>query len=116
MPHVIIEYSANICPAEQFAEITKAAHNVMIRSGLFSTADIKTRSYAAGDFLVGEKGKEGRFIHVIIYLLEGRALQQKQALSESMRDTIKSHVKDIDQLSVDVRELAKEIYRKYVNS
>jgi len=116
MPHVIIEYSANICAVDQFSAITKAAHNVMIRSSLFATSDIKTRSYVAEDFLVGEKGKEGSFIHVIIYLLEGRSMLQKQALSESMRDTIKEQVKDIDQLSVDIRELTKETYRKHVNS
>jgi 5-carboxymethyl-2-hydroxymuconate isomerase len=115
MPHVIIEYSANICPARQFAEITKAAHDVMIQSGLFSVADIKTRSYVTEDFFVGEKGNQGRFVHVIIYLLEGRSLVQKQALSEAMRDSLASHLKDVDQLSVDIRELSKDTYRKHVH-
>jgi len=115
MPHVIIEYSANACPPALGAEMTRIAHNVMMQSGLFSAADIKSRSYAASDFLVGEKGREGSFVHVTVYLLEGRSLLQKQHLSEALRDAMQAYVKNIDQLSIDIRELAKDTYRKNVH-
>lgn len=115
MPHVIIEYSANVCPAGQFAEITKIAHKTMVESGLFSATDIKTRSYVAEDFLVGEKGSQGSFVHVTVYLLEGRTTLQKQNLSEALRDALQLPLKNVNQLSVDVRELVKDTYRKYVH-
>lgn len=114
MPHLIIEYSNNISSKDTFQEITQAAHEAMIQSGLFSPADIKTRSYMAEDFLVGEKGRQGSFVHARIYLLEGRTTREKQNLSEQLRDTLRLHLKNVDQLSVDIRELKKDTYRKSV--
>ena len=111
MPHVVIEYSANV---EQFAEAVPIAHDVMIQSGLFTTEDIKTRSYAAENFLVGKKGNQGRFVHVTISILEGRTTKQKQALSEAMRDALCVPLKEVDQLSIDIHELIKDTYRKHV--
>lgn len=116
MPHVIIEYSANVRHMAEFAEITQIAHKIMIQSGLFSAADIKTRSYVTENFLVGEKGNEGSFVHVTVYLLEGRTTLQKQNLSEALRDAVQLPLKNVDQLSIDIRELAKDTYRKYVST
>jgi 5-carboxymethyl-2-hydroxymuconate isomerase len=112
MPHVIIEYSSNVCPSEQFSAITKSAHDVMVKSGLFSAADIKTRSYVTDDFLVGEKGQQGSFVHVTIYLLEGRTMLQKQTLSEALHNALRMRLLGVDQISVDIRELEKDTYRK----
>lgn len=116
MPHVIIEYSANVCPRTEFVEITQIAHKIMIQSGLFAAADIKTRSYVTKDFLVGEKGNQGSFVHVTVYLLEGRTTMQKQNLSEALRDALQLALKNVDQLSIDIREMAKDTYRKYACS
>lgn len=116
MPHLIIEYSANVRPAAEFAEITQIAHNIMIQSGLFSVPDIKTRSYVVDDYLIGEKGSQGSFVHVTVYLLEGRTTLQKQSLSEALRDALKVPLKNVDQLSIDIQEMTKDTYRKYVSS
>ena len=112
MPHVIIEYTPNIMTAAEVPQILHIAHNVMIESGLFSTKDIKTRSYIAQDFLVGENGNKGNFMHVTIYLLEGRTLQQKQNLGKAMKDTLLLVLKNVEQFSVDIRELVKDTYQK----
>lgn len=112
MPHVIIEYSNNVHEVVQAAQITKHAHETLINSGLFSTPDIKTRSYSAEDYLVGDKGKDGSFLHICVYLLDGRSVEKKQALSEALRDMLVERLPQVDQLSVDIRDLSREIYRK----
>lgn len=114
MPHLIIEYSANVRQLTSPAELNRIGHKVMIESGLFSVPDIKSRAYATDDYLVGEKGSDGSFVHVTVYLLEGRSTQQKQDLSEALRAALKVPLEKIDQLSIDIRELAKDTYRKYV--
>ena len=114
MPHVILEYSTNVASVARSAQITKIVHNIMSQCGLFSSADIKTRSHIVEDFLVGEKGREGSFVHVTVYLLEGRTILQKQNLSEALLDALRVPLKNVDQLSIDIRELAKDTYRKYI--
>lgn len=114
MPHLIIEYSSNVRELAEPAEILRLGHNIMTESGLFSVPDIKSRAYEAADFLVGEKGAQGTFVHVRVYLLEGRSTEQKQTLSEALRDALKLPLEQIDQLSIDIRDMTKDTYRKYV--
>ncbi|WHA05051.1 5-carboxymethyl-2-hydroxymuconate Delta-isomerase [Candidatus Bandiella numerosa] len=115
MPHIIIEYSDNVSSLVNPTKITHLAHNIMMQSGLFNAADIKSRSYVSEDYLVGEKGNKGFFVHVTVYILEGRSTLQKQNLSDALSDALQIPLEKVDQLSIDIRELAKDTYRKYVS-
>ncbi len=115
MPHAIIEYSEPLRPLIRSTEAVRLVHEAMIKSGVFNTADIKTRAHATDDFLVGEMGRTGSFIHVRIYLLEGRTSEQKQGLTEAIRTTLATALPQVNQLSVDIRDMVKETYRKYVS-
>jgi 5-carboxymethyl-2-hydroxymuconate isomerase len=112
MPHAIIEYSGNIEEDVLSVDLCDLVHGLLIECGLFNVDDIKTRSYVADDFMVGEKGQDGSFIHVTISLLEGRTSQQKKTLAQTILDSIAEAVEEADSISVDVREMAKEIYVK----
>ena len=112
MPHLIVEYSANIADLVRNKGIVKIAHNAMMNSGLFSLVDIKTRSYRSEDFLVGDMGTNGGFIHITVYLLAGRTVGQKQTLSRAILESVSSSFADIIQISVDIRDIVKETYSK----
>jgi 5-carboxymethyl-2-hydroxymuconate isomerase len=115
MPHAVIEFSANLAEVMQATKATAAVHQAMMASGLFAVpADIKTRAYAAQDFLVGELGQQGCFVHVTISLLEGRTIAQKQALTDLVRDALQQLLPTVEQLSVDIRDMTKDTYRKAV--
>jgi 5-carboxymethyl-2-hydroxymuconate isomerase len=50
-----------------------------------------------------------------VYILEGRSNLQKQNLSDALSDALQIPLEKVDQLSIDIRELAKDTYRKYVS-
>jgi len=108
MPHAVIEYSANIIPKN----IIPLVHEAMIASGLFEADNIKTRAYVANDFMVGTKGAEGRFVHLTVAILSGRTMEQRQTLSQSLIDILKASFPDADSLTVEIREMDRETYRK----
>ena len=112
MPHLILEYSANLRETYPTSKTLAALHHTMIKSGLFTAADIKSRAYEAADYLVGETGTEASFAHVRVYLLEGRSLEQRKALSEALFSHLARHLPQAEQHTVDIRELNKETYRK----
>ena len=84
----------------------------MQTSGLFALPAIKTRAYEAHDFLVGEQGALGSFIHITIYLMSGRTTAQKQQLSQSMFDALHERIAEADSITVDIRELDSDTYKK----
>lgn len=84
----------------------------MLECGLFTPADIKTRSYEAEDFCVGAKGRDGSFIHVSVWLLEGRTNEQKGALTGAIKANLCGVLKNVDQVSVDIQDMVRDTYRK----
>ncbi|MGB9153086.1 MAG: 5-carboxymethyl-2-hydroxymuconate Delta-isomerase [Alphaproteobacteria bacterium] len=111
MPHAVIEYSANI--EEEFldAGICDRVHGTLMDCGLFKPQDIITRSYPANDFMAGEKGQDGSFVHATVSLFEGRTVEQKKGLSQAVLESL-AVLNGVDSISVDIREIVKDIYRK----
>lgn len=112
MPHAVIEYSENAKNDIQVHGVPALIHAAMIESGLFQSHDIKTRAYSAHDALVGTKGVNGRFIHVAIFLMEGRTEEQKQNLTQTIFNLLSAKMIKMDSITVDIRELEKSTYRK----
>lgn len=112
MPHLILEYSANIAQPMRSEDIVGKGHAVMLESGLFQPASVKTRSHEATFFAVGEHGDENGFLHVLVYLMEGRSPEQKQTLSEALFAVFDPIVPHRASLTVDIRDLDKACYRK----
>ncbi len=113
MPHVVIEYSDNVKSEIVRGHIAAMAHKVMVDSGLFSTPDIKTRAHASSNFSVGLKCGQGSFVHVTVSILEGRPLEAREALSQTLCDALAEKMPHVDQLTVEVREMARATYRKH---
>lgn len=112
MPHAILEYSSNIIELMRARHMLSVVHGVMQASGLFDAHAIKSRTLVADEFLVGNAGASGSFIHVTVYLLQGRTVLQKQKLADMMFQALHERMAEVMSITVDVRELEKEIYRK----
>lgn len=116
MPHVVIEYSDNLKSEIVRGHIVGLAHTIMVESGLFAKADIKTRAHATSNFSVGDKCGQGRFVHVTVSILEGRPLEAREALSKALCDALAQKLPHADQLTVEVREMARATYQKRVSN
>lgn len=113
MPHLVIECSDNLLPVLVEKEACRVMHGIMFASGLFAaTGDIKVRLHGTPHVYIGDKGTAGRFIHGIIYLLEGRSLAQRAALTKAVADAFKKLVPDADSITLDARELTRDTYQK----
>ena len=113
MPHCIIEYTPNT-PIDT-RELLQTAHQVMIDSGLFGVADIKTRAVLVNDFVLGASSvNEGDFVHVTVRLLDGRTMAQKQALTSSMVKTLRTRLPEVSCITTDIIDMVRDSYAKDV--
>jgi 5-carboxymethyl-2-hydroxymuconate isomerase len=113
MPHAIIEYSANINSAVIELDAVQVVHDVMLTCGLFQPEAIKTRLHAVNDFMVGVKDRTGSFLYLQVAILTGRTVEQRQALSDALLAALGDALPPIDELTVEIREMDRETYRKY---
>lgn len=115
MPHCCIEYTPNVLNHLDTPELLQTAHEVMLSSGLFGAVDVKTRARVVDEYILGEQAmNQSGFIHIIIYLLSGRTVEQKHALTQSMAKALRAKLPELSSITVDIRDMARETYAKNV--
>src|ERR1700759_1329606 len=86
MPHVIVEYSANLeneVPPQRLAQET---HQAAIASGIAEPVAVRTRLKRREHFRVGDGSPENAFVHIDIRARRGRPLEQKKHAVQTIYD------------------------------
>ena len=112
MPHVIIEYSAEIAGQVDLDALIDAAHAGALASGLFPEYDIKTRAVGYARHRTGQT--RDSFVHLTLRLLSGRDDAQKAALSETVLATIEPLLPEVVSVGVEIVDMHRASYRKRV--
>jgi 5-carboxymethyl-2-hydroxymuconate isomerase len=110
MPHLVIEYSDGALDRAAVKPLMQALYDTAWQSGVMKAEDIKIRAMAYSDFSVA--GKPDSFVHLSVYLLAGRTSDQKLTLSTGLRQTLVDRLPDVTSLSVDIRDMDPEAYKK----
>jgi 5-carboxymethyl-2-hydroxymuconate isomerase len=91
-------------------EILRALHHAAASTRVVKAEDLKIRAQAFDDYLVA--GDKKSFFHVTLYLLAGRTSQQKEMLSIELRKTLIALLENTHSVSVDIRDMDPDAYKK----
>jgi 5-carboxymethyl-2-hydroxymuconate isomerase len=86
MPHVIVEYSANIEAELSPARLCEEIHAAAIASGVAEPVAVRTRLKRREHYRVGDGSPENAFVHIDIRARKGRSLEQKKAVVQAVYD------------------------------
>ncbi|GMG87445.1 5-carboxymethyl-2-hydroxymuconate Delta-isomerase [Biformimicrobium ophioploci] len=110
MPHLVIEYSADIEEEVALPALISAGHKAMVDSGLFNSNAIKSRAIPVQHYIAGEH--DASFIHAEVRILDGRTSDQKRALSEQVFNALCRQAETVPAVSVEVRDMERDCYSK----
>ncbi|WP_075341274.1 5-carboxymethyl-2-hydroxymuconate Delta-isomerase [Tenacibaculum agarivorans] len=108
MPHFVIDCSENIIQLKSPKEIIQKVYDTADASGLFAKGDIKVRINPFQYYTVGNTSDD--FIHVFANIMEGRTVDQKKKLSDSVVSTLKVMFPDVPIISINIRDFEKATY------
>lgn len=114
MPHLIIEYTANLT-AFSPSNALWLANQALINSGLFAESDIKSRALCLDQFLVGTGCVEHGYVHARLELLSGRTDEQRKTIAHAVMSALTSLVEQNQvpvQVSVETVEIHAVSYAK----
>lgn len=116
MPHLTLEYSANLKAFDAAATLL-ALNESLAASGHFAVEiDIKSRCVRRDAFLVGTSSEPRAFVHATLSILSGRTPETRRALSERVLSVLKARCGAPSgvrlQLSAQVVEIEGESYAK----
>jgi 5-carboxymethyl-2-hydroxymuconate isomerase len=117
MPHLRLEYSANVKEKVKPKELFSACHRILVDTVNADLFRCQSRAIPCDLFHVGEGSPDEAFIHLEILLLEGRSLPKLQEAGKQILKTLEKYfirsLKELNmQISVRVVEFSQSHYFK----
>lgn len=110
MPHFVIEYSRGVETDYDINKVMQVAYDSGVESGVMQASDIKVRARPYDHYrLVNEADS---FLHVTVFLMEGRTDDQKEHLAVILRQNLQSYLTGVTSISVDIRDMNRQAYKK----
>ncbi len=99
MPHIQIDYSANLESAVIEARLVETIHRAAVDSGIFPVWGIRTFARALTHYRIGNGEADNGFVNVTVRIAPGRNMALRQriarelfgALLQTMDDLFKTH-------------------------
>src|SRR6476659_2870221 len=110
MPHVVVEYSANLEKAVNIQQLLHDIHETVLKSGVFEIVAIRTRAERRDDFIVADGDPENGFVHVELRIAPGRDVPTRKEAAKRNIDPLAAATHEVFArtglgLSVEIREI-----------
>jgi 5-carboxymethyl-2-hydroxymuconate isomerase len=99
MPHLIVEYSANLENRFDRDGLLDRLHEVALETGLFPIGGIRIRAYRAEHYRIADRAPDNAFVHVTAMVGSGRSLEKRKAASEQIFAALCEALKPLQEAS-----------------
>ena len=110
MPHLMIDYSANVEPDVDIGGLCNILLDVAASIDAFPLAGVKVRAVRVDHYAIADGNPEHGFIDISVRIREGRDMQTKQNAAQKLFDAANEFVADFMQrrslaLSLELRDI-----------
>jgi len=110
MPHVIVEYSANIEDKIRVPQLLAALHEAMDQTQIAEIAGLRTRAERRDEFRIADNHPANGFVAIIVRVAQGRSLETRKMVLEAVTAAANKHLETVFAttplaLSVEVQEI-----------
>jgi 5-carboxymethyl-2-hydroxymuconate isomerase len=110
MPHLMIDYSANVEPDVDMGALCDTLRDVAASIDAFPLAGVKVRAVQVDHYAIADGNPEHGFIDISVRIREGRDMETKQDAAQKLFDAAYEFVADVMQrrslaLSLELRDI-----------
>ena len=92
MPHVTVEYTANLKPDADIPGLLASINGVLIaQGGVFPIGGIRSRAIELTDYRIADGAADDAFVHVTVKIGAGRDESVKKRAFDALFEAIKAH-------------------------
>ncbi|MBA4749598.1 MAG: 5-carboxymethyl-2-hydroxymuconate Delta-isomerase [Alphaproteobacteria bacterium] len=112
MPHIILQFSKDVCDQRTAETFFEKAHDFLVETLPTQLSSCKSRALEHTIFRVGEGNPENAFIHLTVKVLPGRSPDTIEKASQGLLTLLSAHLKKEGtthkkiSLSVEIEELS----------
>lgn len=117
MPHIVIDYSANLEEQLDMHGLCVALKDAAAATGVFPAAGIRVRAHAAQHSVIADGDAKHSFIDIVVRLAAGRTEDQKTCATDAVFEAAKTFTANHMthhpfMLSLELREIDANHVRK----
>lgn len=116
MPHLTLEYTADLPPEIASRELFGRLHHILADVGGIDIGNCKSRAVGRDVFLTGDGAGEEAYVHLEVRVLEGRAPEARTAMGQGLLEAVRDAYAAVGrpvQVTVELREMATDRYFKH---
>ena len=95
MPHLVIEYSANVEDRIALGDLLDKLHACALTTGVFPLGGLRVRAYRADAYRIADKAPDNGFVHVTALIGHGRPLDVQQRAAEELFAVLTKHLEPL---------------------
>ena len=95
MPHLIVEYSANIEDQIALDALLDKLHACALGTGVFPLGGLRVRAHRADAYRIADKAPENGFVHATALIGHGRPLEVQQRAAEQLFAVLTAHLDEL---------------------
>jgi len=111
MPHITVEYSANVCEVVDIEELLKSVHGGVLETGVVPLSGLRTRGVARDQYVIADGHVDNMFIAVTARLAP-RSHDERRLVLGAIVDAIDNYVGEDGQrmmISVELQQIDPEM-------
>ena len=117
MPHLIVEYSANIEEEIDLLGFMEKLRDAAVQSGVMALGGIRVRAERRDQYLIADGDPENGFVHIMVRLAQGRPLEVRKQFADDLYALASEHLDAIFGLrgfglTIELVEIEPETSRK----
>ena len=95
LPHLIVEYSANIEDQIALDALLDKLHTCAIGTGVFPIGGLRVRAHRADAYRIADKSPDNGFVHITALIGHGRPLDVQQRAAEELFAVLTKHLEPL---------------------
>jgi 5-carboxymethyl-2-hydroxymuconate isomerase len=84
MPHLTVEYSANLAAVADIGGLLDAVHDAALATGVFPPGGTRTRGERRDEYRIADRHPENMFVHVTARIGHGRDAETRKRAGEAL--------------------------------
>jgi len=117
MPHLVLEYSANVPDTPDLDDVLRRLHEAMATTGHFDLARVKSRVRRHETFRLADGASDRAFVHLDLSVLAGRKAELLQGAGAALLSVLneafpRARLERRCQITIEIREMRRDLYFK----
>jgi 5-carboxymethyl-2-hydroxymuconate isomerase len=94
MPHLVVEYSANLEKEISIQELVHKVHEAALATGVFELAAIRTRAERREIYAIADGHDDNSFVAVRVAIGKGRTSETRKQIGKAIFDVVCNHMEE----------------------